>query len=158
MRTDPTDNGGLFIGRRPGTKPVRYRALPTLGSLRRQMADRTFAVVLLVTMALINVSFWGPVPMGWLWVGSHVEYWTGSVSVGILSAFVGLLATLLIALVALKRLDHAWILVRRAGGHDQRQGTLGRIFVATCAVTVPCFVGWLLLFAGADLAPLGISL
>ena len=25
MRTDPTDNGGLFIGRRPGTAPIRYR-------------------------------------------------------------------------------------------------------------------------------------
>lgn len=26
--TDPTDTGGLFIGRRPGTKPVRYRTAP----------------------------------------------------------------------------------------------------------------------------------
>ena len=25
MRTDPTDNGGLFVGRRPGTAPIRYR-------------------------------------------------------------------------------------------------------------------------------------
>ena len=28
VRTDPTDNGGLFVGRRPGTAPVRYRDLP----------------------------------------------------------------------------------------------------------------------------------
>jgi hypothetical protein len=157
MRTDPTDNGGLFIGRRPGTKPVRYRALPIVGSLRRQTVDRGLAAALFLGMVLINVCFWGPIPMAWLWVGSHVQYWTGSVSLGILSAFIGLLANLLLALVGLKRLDHAWVLVRRAGGHDQRQGMLGRIFMVTCAIATPCFVAWLLLFAGADLAPLGIS-
>ena len=28
MRTDPTDTGGLFVGRRPGTAPVRFRGVP----------------------------------------------------------------------------------------------------------------------------------
>ena len=28
MRTDPSDTGGLFAGRRPGTAPVRFRAIP----------------------------------------------------------------------------------------------------------------------------------
>ena len=32
MKTDPTDTGGLFVGRRPGTRPVKYRALPERGS------------------------------------------------------------------------------------------------------------------------------
>ena len=32
MRTDPTDTGGLFVGRRPGTAPTRYRAQPERGS------------------------------------------------------------------------------------------------------------------------------
>ena len=36
MKTDPTDTGGLFVGRRPGTAPVRYRALPERGSESRQ--------------------------------------------------------------------------------------------------------------------------
>ena len=31
MKTDPTDTGGLFVGRRPGTRPIRYRALPERG-------------------------------------------------------------------------------------------------------------------------------
>ncbi len=34
MRTDPADNGGLFVGRRPGTAPVHFRALPERGSER----------------------------------------------------------------------------------------------------------------------------
>ena len=34
-RNDPTDTGGLFIGRRPGTAPVQYRTPPERGSARR---------------------------------------------------------------------------------------------------------------------------
>lgn len=158
MRVDPTDNGGLFVGRRPGTKPVRYRGAPETGSPRRQAVDRGVAAILLAGMAVINLSFWGPVPVAWLWVGSHVQYWTGSVSLGILIAFVGMLAMLMTALVALKRLDETWILVRRAAGYDQREGTLTRIFVITCAVGTVCFTAWLLLFSGAELAPIGINL
>ncbi len=36
--------------------------------------------------------------------------------------------------MVLKRLDNAWILVRRAAGHDQRTGALGRIFGMTAAI------------------------
>src|SRR5882762_2378789 len=100
MRTDPTDTGGLFVGRRPGTRPVRYRDAPERGSGRRQALDGALALVLLALMALVCLSFWGPLPAGWLWVGSHVQYWTGDVSVGILSAFVGLLFSLLFGLIA----------------------------------------------------------
>ena len=39
MRTDPTDNGGLFVGRRPGTRPIKYRALPQRGDDRRRRID-----------------------------------------------------------------------------------------------------------------------
>lgn len=158
MRVDPSDNGGLFIGRRPGTKPVRYREVPEAGSSKRQARDRALAWALLATMVFINLLFWGPMPLAGLWFGSQVQYWTGSVSFGILCAFVLLVGTLFLALMLLKRLDHAWILIRRAGGHDQRHGTLGKIFAITCAVGTICFTGWLLLFSGAELAPVGISL
>ena len=47
MRTDPSDNGGLFVGRRPGTAPVRFRALPKRGSDRRQRLDGSLAGTLL---------------------------------------------------------------------------------------------------------------
>ena len=41
-RNDPTDTGGLFIGRRPGTAPVRYRAVEP-SSERRRRADSLLA-------------------------------------------------------------------------------------------------------------------
>lgn len=154
VRNDPTDNGGLFIGRRPGTRPVRYRALPQRGSAVRQGLDRTFAVVLLIMMVVINLLFWGPLPVAWLWVGAHIDYYTGDVSVGILSAFVGMLLTLVLGLVLLRRLDQAWILVRRAAGNDQRGGVMARIFVVTCGLGTVAFAIWFFVFSGAQVIPL----
>ncbi len=148
MRTDPTDNGGLFIGRRPGTAPVRYSALPERGSERRRRADRTLAAALLTSIALVNLMFWGPIPVLWLWVGSMVDYHTGSVSFGILVAFVGLLLMLLAGLSLMRRLDEAWILVRRAAGYDQRRGMMSVIFATTAVVGGSAFVLWFLVLHG----------
>lgn len=158
MRTDPTDNGGLFIGRRPGTAPVRYATLPEPGSERRRRIDARIAAAILALMTVINLTFWGPLPMLGLWIGSQVQYVTGSVSVGISVSFAFLLAALLGGLVVLKRLDQSWILVRRAAGHDQRSGVLGRLFVITCGIGSVAFIAWLLLFSGAQLAPLGMQI
>jgi hypothetical protein len=148
MKTDPTDTGGLFVGRRPGTRPVRYRALPERGSGRRQAVDRLVAWALLAVMVVINLAFWGPLPVAWLWVASQVQYLTGSVFFGIFVGFIGLIACLLVGLVVLRRLDHAWILARRAAGYDQRQGRMSVIFAACCVVGTIAFVFWLLVIAG----------
>jgi hypothetical protein len=148
VRTDPTDNGGLFIGRRPGTAPIRYRALPARGTERRRHLDAAFALVLGGLMVFVNLLFWGPLPAAWLWVGSQVNYQTGSVTAGIFVAFLGLILTLMGALVVLKRLDHAWILVRRAAGHDQRKGIIAPIFAVTAAIGATGFTIWLVFIGG----------
>jgi hypothetical protein len=151
VRTDPTDTGGLFVGRRPGTRKVRYRDRPERGSSRRQHADDFVANALLACMGLVCLSFWGPLPAGWLWVGGHVQAWTDSVSVALLTTFAGLLLCLFVALAVCKRIDQSWILVRRAAGHDQRTGVIGKVFGITCGVGAAIFTLWLLLFAGANL-------
>jgi hypothetical protein len=157
MRTDPTDTGGLFITRRPGTRPVQYRTPPQRGDGRRRRIDAALAAALLAVMVLVNLSFWGPLPLACLWIGGRAQWLSGSVGVGILCAFVTLGAGLLLGLMALKRLDAAWILVRRAAGHDQREGMIGRIFVICCIVGVPAFAIWLLGFSGAELSGGGLS-
>ncbi len=148
MRTDPTDNGGLFVGRRPGTAPLHYRDLPDVGTRRRRRADGAFAAVLLAVQVMLNLLFWGPIPAGSLWVASQVQYHTGSVSFGILMGFVALLAVLFLGLALLKRLDHAWVLVRRASGVDQREGVIGVIFGVCAVVGGTAFFLWLLLIGG----------
>jgi hypothetical protein len=155
LRTDPTDTGGLFVGRRPGTAPTRYRAQPERGSPRRQRFDGLVAHVVLGLMVVVNLLFWGPIPLLSLWVASQVQYQTDSVSLGILVGFLLLLALLFGGLALLKRIDRFWILARRAAGHDQRQGVLGRVFATTAVIGASCFTVWLLLIAGpgSSLAP-----
>jgi hypothetical protein len=148
MRTDPTDNGGLFVGRRPGTAPVRFRTLPERGSETRQRVDGSLAGLMLAAMTVLSLLCWGPIPLACLWLGSEANYLSGSVGVGILVAFVALFGLLFGTLSLLRRLDQAWILVRRAAGHDQRTGVLGRVFAATAAIGAIIFVFWFLVIHG----------
>jgi predicted secreted protein len=148
MRSDPSDNGGLFVGRRPGTAPVRYRELPERAGARRERFDGSLAGLLFAAMVVLSLLCWGPIPIGCLWLGSQANYLTGSVSVGILVSFVGLFGLLFGALALLKRLDNAWILVRRAAGHDQRSGAMGRIFGVTAIICAVIFGFWFVVIHG----------
>jgi hypothetical protein len=155
LRTDPTDTGGLFVGRRPGTAPTRSRAAPEPGSPRRRRIDGLVAHAVLGLMIVVNLLFWGPIPALSLWVASQVQYQTDSVSLGILLGFVLLLVLLFGGLALLKRIDRFWILARRAAGHDQRQGVIGRVFAITAVIGASCFTIWLLFIGGLgpSLAP-----
>jgi hypothetical protein len=155
VKTDPTDTCGLFTGRRPGTRPIRYRTLPQISSRARQQLDRGLAVGIVALEVLVNLLFWGPLPVAWLWVGSQVDGATDSTFLGIIVAFVGLLFTLIIGLMVLRRLDIMWILVRRAAGYDQRSGMVVRIFAISAVIGGTLFFSWLLFIGGLSpqLAP-----
>jgi hypothetical protein len=149
MRTDPTDNGGLFVGRRPGTAPVRYRNTPERGSSRRQHVDDLLALGVAVLMVVVNLLFWGPIPAGALWIASRISgNGTDNIFVAIVAAFALCLVGLLGGLVVLKRLDALWILIRRAAGHDQRRGIIGPIFGVCAVVGGIGFTIWLVFIAG----------
>jgi hypothetical protein len=148
MRSDPSENGGLFVGRRPGTAPVHYRALPERGSAARQRIDRRIADAMFAGMTTLSLCCWGPIPIACLWIGAQINYLTGSVSLGIFSAFVGLLVMLFGSLKLMRNLDEGWILVRRAAGFDQRGGCLGRVFAITAAICATVFTVWFILFNG----------
>jgi len=148
MRTDPSDNGGLFAGRRPGTAPIRFRTLPKLAGDKRQRFDGGVANLLFAAMILVSLLCWGPIPVACLWVGSQANYLTASIGIGILVSFIGLFMFLFGALMILRRLDLAWILVRRAAGHDQRTGALGRIFAVTAVIAAAIFTVWFLIING----------
>lgn len=118
--------------------------------------DAVISYLIMLVMFLIGLSYWGPIPFASLWVGSQAQYLTGSAGAGILTAFIFVLALLLGGLALMRRLDRAWILVRRAAGHDQRDGILSVMFGVTCVVGAASFAVWLILFSGAELAPVGI--
>jgi hypothetical protein len=148
MRTDPSDNGGLFVGRRPGTAPVRFRSLPERGSESRQRVDGSLAGLMIAAMVFLSLLCWGPIPIACLWVGSQMDYLSGSVGIGILVSFAALFVLLFGTLTLLKRLDQAWILVRRAAGHDQRTGVLGRVFGTTAVICGLGFAFWFVVIHG----------
>ena len=148
MRSDPSDNGGLFVGRRPGTAPVRFRKLPERGSEKRQRVDGSLAGALVAAIIFLSLLCWGPIPLACLWVGSQMDYLSGSVGVGILVSFIALFVLLFGTLSLLKRLDQAWILVRRAAGHDQRTGIMGRIFGTAAVICGLAFAFWFVVIHG----------
>ncbi len=148
MRTDPSDNGGLFVGRRPGTAPVRFRSLPERGSETRQRVDGSLAGVMLAAHHAAVPAVLGADPdrlpvarlAGQLPDGQRQPRHPRLVR--------GLFALLFGALSLMQRLDNAWILVRRAAGHDQRTGVLGRIFAGTAAICALAFLFWFLVIHG----------
>jgi hypothetical protein len=138
----------MFIGRRPGTAPVRLRDETTAGGPRRQRADRMLAGVLLAGQLVLCLSLFGPQPAGWMWVGGRMQYLTGYVTAGIATIMIGMVATLMLTLAGAKRLDHAWKLVRRAGGHRQQKGALEWIFAIAVGISVVVFSFWFFIIAG----------
>src|SRR5438477_10915584 len=148
MRTDPSDTGGLFVSRRPGTAPVHYRPLPRRAGELRQRVGSSLAGVMLSGMFAIRLLCWGPIPLACLWVGAEGAYLTGSVFLGIIAAFAALFPLLFGALAILGRLDEAWILVRRAAGYDQRSGARGRVLGATAAICAIALVFWFVVIRG----------
>jgi hypothetical protein len=144
---DPTDTGGLFIGRRPGTAPVRYPEVEP-GSQRRRRWDALLAHGLLAVELLLCLTLFGPQPLAWFWIGSQVDYQTGYVTAGIAVIMLGCLASLLLTMALAKRVDHAWKLVRRAAGHRQERGALERIFTLSVGVALVLFTIWFFLIQG----------
>lgn len=147
-RNDPSETGGLFIGRRPGTAPLKYKTTPRRQGDRRQRRDGLLAHGVLALQILVVLTAWGPQPVAWLWVGSQLDYLTGSVMLGITVAFAGLLFTLLVTLAIATALDGAWRILRRAAGHDQKDGALPRVFMWTALVVSAAFLFWLLIING----------
>jgi hypothetical protein len=147
-RNDPADTGGLFIGRRPGSAPLKYRHTPERLGSRRQRIDGLLAALTLVLLVVLALSCWGPQPLAWLWIGSQVDYWTNSVFIGILAAFFGLLASVMATLWVAVRVDGLWRVLRRAAGHDQKDGALGRVFMWTAIVAGSAFAFWLVVIQG----------
>jgi hypothetical protein len=128
---------------------VRYRdRKPGDAPPSRRRLDSILAAGILALETLVLATLWGPQPAGWLWIGSHIDYLTGNVALGLLVAFAGMVTTIMLTISIAMRLDRAWKLVRRAAGHDQKDGALERIFVVSMVIGGTAFACWLLVIEG----------
>ena len=133
---------------------MRYRSVEP-SSERRRRADGLLAHALLAVELLLCLTLFGPQPLGWLWVGSQVDYLSGYVTAGIGTILIGCLMSLMLTMALAKRVDHAWKLVRRAAGHRQERGALERIFAASVGIALVVFAIWFFVIQGPgpSLAP-----
>jgi hypothetical protein len=132
---------------------VHLRGTPERGGEGRRRADGVLAFAILCVEALLCLSVWGPQPLAWLWIGSQADYWLGSHMGGIVVAFAGILASLFLTLSVCSRLDRVWRIVRRAAGHDQRDGALARIFATSAVIALVAFGFWFLIIQGPAPSP-----
>jgi hypothetical protein len=96
---------------------------------------------------------WAPVPLAWFWVGARVYDATGSVAADGGIAFLGFLATATVAMALLRRLDSVWIGLRRRAGHEQEQGALTQVVVASATLGILLFLIWFYVIGQAFVLP-----
>ena len=155
---DPTDTGGLFVGRRPGTAPLRYRGRPATGSARRRRADTALAAAILVLETLVLLTLWGPQPLGWLWVGSQVQGATDSLGLALLAMALGVAASIAALLRVLGWLNLQHIHARERRGLDTYGNvTLEGVMVTSAALALVSFCIWFFLFSGSSPFPVNVG-
>jgi len=167
MRTDPADNGGLFVGRRP---PVRLSTPPQRGAPRSLTVKR---LTMAVATAFITINIFTGAPLVALWVGSQVGDQATLTMESMLVVLLVLAVLVLTLAVALTWLNNTydeligrprterrapWMRSMRAvaEGHiSSRVGVtaLERIVMVTVYVVVIAFLVWLVFFAGSELPP-----
>ena len=116
-------------------------------------AARAAAAALIVVEILGTLLMWVPIPLAWFWVGARVFDLTGSIladGVAVLAGFVG---TVTFLMSLLNRLDRRWIALRRRAGHDQRDGALNQVVIASATFGVLGFWVWFHIIERAFVIP-----
>lgn len=119
----------------------------------RRRAVQVACVAVLAVEAVGSLLMWAAVPLAWLWVGGRVYTATGSLAADLGTAFLGLLATAVVLMRALVRLDRGWVALRRAAGQDQVDGVLTRIVIVSAALAILAFLIWYYVLTTAFVMP-----
>jgi hypothetical protein len=118
----------------------------------RRRATAASAVVLVVE-AVGTFLMWAPIPAVWFWVGARVFEATGSFTVDGLVVLAGLIGSIVLLLRGLTRIDGVWITLRREAGHDQRDGALNQVVVASATLSLTAFWVWFHIMEKAFIIP-----
>lgn len=114
-------------------------------------ADAACAAVLTVE-ATGSLLLW-VVPLAWLWVGGRVYIATSSLAADMAVAFLGFVATTLLAMTALGRTDKTWVALRRRAGHDQAEGALAQVMIISLTLGLILFLLWFYVIERAFVIP-----
>ena len=100
-----------------------------------------------------SISMWAPIPLGWMWVGAQAYDATGSLLADGTVALLGFLATALLVMRGLVRLDGIWVDLRRRAGHEQAGGALTQVVVASATAGILAFLLWYYVLERAFIIP-----
>jgi hypothetical protein len=131
--------------------PADGAPVPAPGAGGRGAAVASLA--LLAVEAVGTVLMWAPIPLAWLWIGGRVYSLTGSLGLDLAVAFFGSVATILLTMMALNRVDRAWVALRRRAGHDQKHGALAQVAIVSGTFGLVAFLLWYYLFTRAFVMP-----
>jgi uncharacterized membrane protein YbhN (UPF0104 family) len=122
----------------------------------KEMLAGPASVALVLVMLAGCLLLWVGVPLGWLWIGSQVQAST-SLGTALGVTMLGILASVVVLVSALGRLNrrHAELLERR--GRPQRSSALEVILVSSAGLAIVGFGVWFFGFAGASPLPLNIG-
>lgn len=118
----------------------------------RRAANAACAAVLTVEV-IGSLLMWAALPLAWLWVGGRVYAATSSLAADLGVAFLGFVATTVLAMAALVRTDGVWVALRRRAGHGQAQGALAQVMVVSAALGIFLFLLWFYVIQKAYLIP-----
>ena len=118
----------------------------TAGRVRPGIGRTLASAVVALAELLLCLSIFGPQPLGWLWVGSQVDFATDSLSSGLAVAFVGTAMTIIVTVWLGKRLERLWARLRPDAGDGP--GLFETAFVISTVLAVIGFSLWFFVFAG----------
>jgi hypothetical protein len=129
-----------------------------MGSRADQAAEprgaTNFACAMVLALESIgSLAMWAAIPVAWLWIGGRVYALTGSLGADVLVAFAGFVATLVLVVGMLRRLDEGWIALRRRAGHEQKEGALTQVVTVSATFALILFLAWYYLLAKAYIIP-----
>ena len=120
---------------------------------RGRRAAGVASALVLALEALGTLLMWAPIPIAWFWVGAHVYHLTNSILADGVVVLGGFLATCILVMKALARLDRVWIRLRRRAGHEQSEGALNQVVVASATFGVVAFWIWFHIIENAYIIP-----
>jgi hypothetical protein len=126
----------------PGLPAPAARAVASAGS-----------VVLLGFEIVVSLAMWLPIPFAWLWIGGRVYDATGSLAADGGVALLGFTASVVFAFKGLLIVDGGWIALRRKAGHEQKEGALTQVVIASATLGLLAFAFWYYVLSDAYIIP-----
>jgi hypothetical protein len=97
---------------------------------------------------LLCLSIFGPQPIGWLWVGSQVNYATDSLMSGLATAFVGSVISICATVWIARRIEAYWFSRNPDAPWLGGRGLFETALVLATILSVVGFMFWFFVIAG----------